>query len=40
MTEYLKNDLINKKLFEKVLGAAKITKGKKTSFLDLTGKNQ
>jgi len=40
MTEYLKNDLINKKLFEKLFSQSKIKKGKKISFLDLTGKNQ
>ena len=40
MLEYLKNDISAKKLFQKLLEGSNITKGKKVSFLDLTGNNQ
>lgn len=40
MLEYLRSDLSTKKLFKALIKESKVTKGKKISFLDLTGKNQ
>ncbi|MBI9102034.1 MAG: trigger factor [Spirochaetales bacterium] len=40
MLEYLTNDLSTKKLFKVLIKESNIVKGKKVSFLDLTGKNQ
>ena len=40
LTEMVKNDIRNKKLFDLVLDSTTIKKGKKLSYMDLTQKNQ
>ncbi len=40
MTEYLRNDLSSKKLFEALLKETTVNAGKKIPFLDLVGQNQ
>ncbi|MBN1647159.1 MAG: trigger factor [Spirochaetales bacterium] len=39
MMEYLKSDLLNRKVFDMLIGSAKTAKGKKVDFVDLMNKN-
>ncbi|HUX22111.1 MAG TPA: trigger factor, partial [Spirochaetia bacterium] len=38
--EYLRRDLADKKVFDLLLANSKITKGEKTTYVDLASKNQ